>query len=145
MFPGAIVCGRADSNHEQPAPHHLQVGHGVGGNCCAPLSQEPEGGLLFYFFGILFLFSYFIFLVYFLKCFLQESTFLLRIWNRCWKYRELLQRTKNPTFSVTVMSPFIPKIVYLAIYIRNKEMWHAKLVPEEVWTKINHKECLKIK
>ena len=39
------MCRRADSNDEQPAPHHLQVGNDCGGNCYALLSQGPEGGL----------------------------------------------------------------------------------------------------
>lgn len=55
------MCGRADSDDEQPAPHHLQVGNGFGGQSCALPSREPEeelrkGGdflLLFEFFCIL--------------------------------------------------------------------------------------------
>lgn len=39
------MCGRADSDDEQPAPHHLQVGNGFGGHGCALPSQEPEEGL----------------------------------------------------------------------------------------------------
>lgn len=39
------MCGRADSDDEQPAPHHLQVGNGFGGHGCALPSREPEEGL----------------------------------------------------------------------------------------------------
>lgn len=55
------MCGRADSDSEQPAPHHLRVGAGFGGNCLLHfLKTQREGSEgaynSFFFVILLFLF-----------------------------------------------------------------------------------------